>query len=210
MKKTLLIIIAVILTIGVVGLAGVAVAQSIYFSNEEELTGDPISENDEEKEEPNNEVEEDYTIDVVYTGQIDSNSIETMLGENSDEYVVFRLCDELKENIQTMGIETGTALTITYELNEHDQKVALDIVTKDEDKEAQENNTIDVVYTGQIDSNSIETMLGENSDEYVVFRLCDELKENIQTMGIETGTALTITYELNEHDQKVALDIEKK
>ena len=127
MKKTLLIIIAVILTIGVVGLAGVAVAQSIYFSNEEELTGDPISENDEEKEEPNNEVEEDYTIDVVYTGQIDSNSIETRVDENSDEYVVFRLCDELKENIQTMGIETGSALTITYELNEHDQKVALNI-----------------------------------------------------------------------------------
>lgn len=68
------------------------------------------------------------------------------------------------------------------------------------------------VYTGQIDSNSIEIKVSGTKapkDDYRAFRFSEEIKNKFDSLQLNTGDEVLFTYTVNEHNQQILTSIQK-
>lgn len=82
---------------------------------------------------------------------------------------------------------------------------------EDENAESDQNEKMSVEYSGQIDNNSIEV---KSNGDFMAVRLSEEVKEYFNSesedyKNFQEGDQISITYTTNEHDQIIAIDINK-
>ena len=130
----------------------------------------------------NNNVE---SIEGAYVGQIDSQSVEVIVGGSM---MAFRLSDTTKEQVLSIG--SGDIIVFEYQQNADGQNVIISFGEQ----------SIVVTYEGQIDPHSIEVIKRDST--YDVFQLSGDALE--QAGQVETGDIIKILYTFNEYGQKVA------
>jgi hypothetical protein len=69
----------------------------------------------------------------------------------------------------------------------------------------------EVTYVGQIDNNSIETKLTNGQEEeFMVFRLSEEVKEKFQQEDLEEGDQIRVQYRVEDNQANVLYNFERR
>lgn len=151
-------------------------------------------------EQPQDDIDDDATATEVeatgiYNGGIDSNSVEI---EVNGEALAFRLSEQLKEELEGRLPTSNTVVNLTYFKNEHNQLI---LTALDWDEER-----VTGTFVGFIDSNSVEI---EVNGEPKAFRLSESAAIFFEKNDIREGDSLSFTFEENEYNQLIILEIEK-
>lgn len=142
-------------------------------------------------------IDESVELEAIYVGQMDSGSIEAR--NTGDESVcAYRFSYSLKNSFDDLELCEGETIKIIYYTNENGSRIILDLKTNSE--------RISLIYSGQIDSNSIECKYPEDLS-FRAFRLSDEVKENFANYNLKEGETIEILYYIDENGQYVIKDI---
>ncbi len=137
-----------------------------------------------------------HTVEGVYQGQIDNNSIEVKVGES---YMVFR---NPEMSSMVAGFKKDDLIKVIYKTTNDGQFILENIKSVKVDND--ETLTIEGVYQGQIDNNSIEVKVGES---YMVFRNSD--MSNI-IAGLKKDDLVNVTYSTSQEGQFLLVGIEPR
>ncbi|MGI6119894.1 MAG: hypothetical protein ACOYIB_04865 [Desulfosporosinus sp.] len=147
-----------------------------------------------------------------YSGQIDSNSIEILIGAE-EKAMAFRFSEGVKSKFDSYGLKQGDKVEITYAKNGYNQFILMSLKKQNNDQQPDSNETKVKTdsgrYNGQIDSNSIEIKISGVPDkmEPRVFRLSEPLKEKFNEYKLNSGDTIKFNYIVNEYGQTIITDL---
>lgn len=139
--------------------------------------------------------------DGIFVGQIDSQSVEITVGGQARAFA-------LREGVNIGDLPDGSVVTFTY-IEEEPRPVIISLdaaapieTPSEEEEEAEEEVVVEGegVYTGQIDSHSVEI---EVDGVYTAF----EIGEGVSLEGVKDGSRIAFTYREGEH-RPILLSIE--
>ena len=135
-----------------------------------------------------------YTVEGIFQGQIDNNSIEIKI---DDSFMVLRNPD-----ITSMitSFQKDDLVLITYRVAENGQNI-MECIKKSL-MEKDEPQTVIAVYQGQIDNNSIEVKIKET---FMVFRNTEMTK---LVADYKKDSIVKITYSVADNGQFILMNIE--
>ena len=143
----------------------------------------------------------------IYVGQIDNNFIEIIVESKPEQFFINKNIKEYFDmnSDKYKKLNRNDKVYFSYQEDESTgYLIILDIYKyKNIDKE---NNSIEGKYIGKIDNNSVEI---EVNNEIGAYRLSDKAKIILQDEDIDEGDIIYFTYEKNEHNQFIILDIIK-
>ncbi len=136
------------------------------------------------------------------TGGYDIENV-VLIGEENEISVAAEISSPAADEIVTMALTYPHVLLAI-------QEDARPFVLK-ELKIADENKKDSGTYVGRIDNNSIEIKISGVPEEnaHRAFQLSEELKENLDSLGIHEGDAVLFAYTTNDQVRPVIIEIEK-
>jgi hypothetical protein len=145
------------------------------------------------------------TIDGIYAGQIDSNSIEVTI--NNRETALF-FSEEVKKNFNPNGIKKGAKVKVTYYKNDKGQLILTGIKSYPANSEVkgEKGTTASGIYIGQMDNNSIEVKI--NSKETALY-FSETVKKSFNPKDFKTGVKVQVTYHKNDKGQLIVTSIKR-
>lgn len=145
---------------------------------------------------------ETTTINAVYEGQIDNNSIEVKVDGATQ---ALRLRDMSRDQLKELNPQKGDSLKIDmFKDNGQEVIYSIEKATSIPGKKAVQSTFAD--YVGQIDNNSIEVNI---EDGPIAMRLTDLAKEQLASLKLQKGDVVKIETFKDDNGQQTIQLIEK-
>lgn len=145
---------------------------------------------------------ETTTINAVYEGQIDNNSIEVKIDGVPQ---ALRLRDMSRDQLKELNLQKGDSLKIDmFKDNGQEVIYSMEKATSIPGKKAVQSTLAD--YVGQIDNNSIEVNI---EDGPIAMRLTDLAKEQLASLKLQKGDVIKIETFKDDNGQQTIQLIEK-
>ena len=145
---------------------------------------------------------ETTTLNAVYEGQIDNNSIEVKVDGVTQ---ALRLRDMSKDQLKELNPQKGDSLKIDmFKDNGQEVIYSIEKATLTPGKKAIQSTLAD--YVGQIDNNSIEVNI---EDGPIAMRLTELAKEQLASLKLQKGDVIKIETFKDDNGQQTIQLIEK-